>query len=1161
MSSVPLVNSYGKHRPNQAFLQALEPALVFPSELTGVGTSFWGSASLSIPTSIAAAVSDIRDLDALVARGLRHANQLYFHRSVSKAIPTGDPPGDKDDKEHPLHPACASVDEVQELKKNIHRTAYVILKPLHEMVKEIMEFAQLGTEYLVKLARAHRDFASTSDFLGGTGFWPELKILKTIELFDVLGTIDELKMLKPSLTNDMSRYKRCCASLPGSLTAEETQSLMEASMFIAEQNKVLFEVVKQFSDAFGKRTESIDMINFLLEWSIQSLESLKAHPENHAFLTPKHEFMLVRFIPRALSVVLRDFHRVDPDRNPEYVAKELQSYVGKFQLVKTALQLLKEWDVVPLIGDVPISPSRIMLRYDWAATLRANNPNIFAITPDEFMSLDDARRLKSVPDRFSLNSATNPRALKISEVRIAHARMLARLFSLKSLIVSTIAMTPKLSPQIADDLFHQVAQETEKAMLLMRGWFCKLMLVNAWKHSHPYGLRQLALEFPGVCENIHELFESNKRNLALSRAALTQMRSALAEKLPDASLKGKSKRRRNMDYTPFEDAISCNFSDDERVVVIELVSCIKDVASALLDADFISSAKNICRQHLFPQIQELALNYLTHPIRRAKKHKKEKAFAYLLQIRSLIAEWTGLGDDTASLPEVRGDKGAPRKIEDNHNPLIPSPTQMQLLVFLLDLLVNRHAHEKGGLFHKDEVHGEHCKEFLRISGLVQSTMRIFNMHDSVDSVSNLTDLWLHEYWLDLCQTSKDSRVPEGGSVSQKTDALAFFPLRLSLPGSLLLAIERKKVQFCDMQYHVLSVYSDIAASCLAHRLPSYVFNEAKMEARLALFNIIRSQKRRTWTIARIQAFGSMLPLDFKTLVGSKELSSFTSFTRCFNPQASPVLRTGSVRIVSLLGVQLDVHALVGTLLSEMIHMQLKRGLRVLDKKGLSGILEFKAMVSALRLMHDAIVRASFVLPPFQTYFSVATDSTSPSSFITKLVKCMIISIVGDILPNFIFDSVECVFKRAPGMENPNPDASGQIPAALPAGPDLEKKLERARSAQESQITHAHVDAMMELCGLQVPFLFHQLREYFETCIATLGKYVFALQDAFKVRVALYTRAQMEQYGRKIAFMQLQSNLFSVLEYPDLHSDDGVMYAASDTLVFVPMTLVFQEETD
>jgi hypothetical protein len=331
-----------------------------------------------------------------------------------------------------------------------------------------------------------------------------------------------------------------------------------------------------------------------------------------------------------------------------------------------------------------------------------------------------------------------------------------------------------------------------------------------------------------------------------------------------------------------------------------------------------------------------------------------------------------------------------------------------------------------------------------------------------------------------------------------------------------------------------------------------------MEARLALFNIIRSQKRRTWTIARIQAFGSLLPLEFKALMGSKELKSFT---RCFNPQASPVLRTGSVRIVSLLGVQVDVHAMVGTLLSEMIHVQLKRGLRILEKKGLSGILEFKAMVSALRIMHDVIVGATFALPPFQTYFSIATDSTSPSSFITKLVKCMIISIVGDVLPNFVFDSVEFIFKRAPGMDNPNQDVSCATPAALPSGPDLEKKLERARSAQESQITRAHVDAMMELCGLQVPYLFHQLREYFETCIATLGKYVFALQEAFKVRVALYTRAQMEQYGRKIAFAQLRSNLFSVLEYPDLHSDAGVMYVNVARVVFAHHDIVFQEKAN
>jgi hypothetical protein len=960
------------------------------------------------------------------------------------------------------------------------------------------------------------------------------------------GTIDEMKMLKPSLTNDMSRYKRCCASLatlgsPGaSMSAEETQSLMEASMFIAESNKVLSEVIRLFSDTFGK-TGPIDMVNFLLEWAVHTLETMRSHPEQHPFMSPKDEFMLVRFIPRALSIVLREFHQVDPElKNAEAQAKDVKLFVGKHKVVEKSFELLKDWDVVPLVGDVPLAPSRILLRYDWAAILRSQNSSIFAMTPDDFMSLDDARRQKSVPDKFSLN----PRALKINEVRINHAKILSKLFSLKSLMGSTIANTPKIPMQVVDEYVQLVTRETEKAVLLMRGWFCKLMLVNSWKHSHPYGLRQLALEFPGVCEtnntSLQEQFELNKRDLALTRLALSKMKATASENPSDSVTKDKVKRRRNMDYTPFEDAIACNFSDDERVVVIELISCIKDVACALTDADFISFAKEIFRQHVFTQLQEFALNFLTHPIRRAKKHKKERALTYLLQMRSIVAEWSGC-EDSPSLPEVKGDKdkGVPRKIADGHNPIIPSSTQMNLLVYMFDLFINRHAHEKGGIFHKDEVQGDHCKEFQRISTLLQSTMNVFNIHDSVNCVSNLTDLWLHEYWLDLCQTSKDSRVPPGGSVSQKTDALAFFPLRLSLPGSLLLAIDRKKVQFCDMQYHVLSIYSDIAARCLSGRLPSFVFQEAKMEARLALFNIIRSQKRRIWIVARTQAFGSMLPLDFKTLQGSKELKGFT---KSFNPQASPVLRTGSIRIVSVFGVQIDVHAMVGTLLSEMIHMQLKRGLRVLEKKGLSGILEFKAMVSALRIMHEAIAGASFALPPFQTYFSMATDSSSPSSFISKLVKIMIISIVGDILPHFIFDSVTCMFKRAPGMENANIDV-GPVPAAMPAGlGDLEKKLERARLAQESQITRAHIDAMMELCGLQVPFIFHQLREYFETCLATLGKYVFALQDAFKVKVALYTRAQMQQYGRTIAFAQLRSNLFSVLEYPDLHSPDGIMYA-------------------
>ena len=126
MASIPLVSKFSKHRPNQALFQNLDPVLLFPSEVQGVGAQFWGSGSLSIPSSIAEAVCDIRDLDDLVSRGRRHVNQIYFHRSVSKAIPTGDPPGDKDDRDHPL--ATASPEEREELKKNIHKLSSCICR-------------------------------------------------------------------------------------------------------------------------------------------------------------------------------------------------------------------------------------------------------------------------------------------------------------------------------------------------------------------------------------------------------------------------------------------------------------------------------------------------------------------------------------------------------------------------------------------------------------------------------------------------------------------------------------------------------------------------------------------------------------------------------------------------------------------------------------------------------------------------------------------------------------------------------------------------------------------------------------------------------------------------------------------------------------------------
>jgi len=129
------------------------------------------------------------------------------------------------------------------------------------------------------------------------------------------------------------------------------------------------------------------------------------------------------------------------------------------------------------------------------------------------------------------------------------------------------------------------------------------------------------------------------------------------------------------------------------------------------------------------------------------------------------------------------------------------------------------------------------------------------------------------------------------------------------------------------------------------------------------------------------------------------------------------------------------------------------------------------MVSALRIMHDAIVAASFALPPFQTYFSIATDSSSPSSFISKFVKIMIISVVGDILPNFIFDSVAvCVHAGSWNGETEPKTFQASFLHHFLLGM-VWTKLERARSAQEARITRVHIDAMLELCGTKCRFFF------------------------------------------------------------------------------------------
>jgi cytoplasmic FMR1 interacting protein len=172
---------------------------------------------------------------------------------------------------------------------------------------------------------------------------PEGLHVAMIKLIDILLKLDSLKDMKASLNNDFTRFKRAVRA--GAADVGPRLAVLEALQ--AELQPFINNVDPRKSKMWIYHTLRAEVKRVIghEDVLVEVLEQATSSLENHIYTTPDEKFRYMRVIPYLLMFI--DGDAEDP--------KSINVFKGKLFKIGSAQKLFKEYPVIPLYGDMPIT--------------------------------------------------------------------------------------------------------------------------------------------------------------------------------------------------------------------------------------------------------------------------------------------------------------------------------------------------------------------------------------------------------------------------------------------------------------------------------------------------------------------------------------------------------------------------------------------------------------------------------------------------------------------------------------------------------------------------------------------------------------------------------------------------------------------------------------
>ena len=545
----------------------------------------------------------------------------------------------------------------------------------------------------------------------------EAFMLLHIQLIDVLIKLEQLKEKKAAVLQDFQRYKK---ALGTKLTSEENDEVNTLQHFILNPDPT-----RARHTIFGMMKEQIKRVNGFDELLILLVELSQRIVETDTYVVPEEYFRHLRFLPYAL--VLLDGN-VDDAKNNVFSHRKLKL---------SALQrLLRKHPVVPLTGDLSLTLLTVL---DLAPHFNR------AAMSSSWSDAYDGR----CPAEYKLSTHWK-------EIREEHARLASQL----ALTVNKFEHSHSQFSKVLDLKNIELAtQAYDLVLTILRAigkWSARVQLILAWKYTHPHmppagaaGTGGGPSHKPG---SEHGSSSSNGAGNGSKRTSSgSPSRPPSGRYLFSASndsthgADGGVAAGGSTEGYEYEQAIKNNFSKEELSMLVDVLSMIKSLASAMVRQETLFSP--LVRFYMHHTTQQLLQGDLLPLLHRVDKRNRNNDLSALLLLRSAAADWTGGEEPPVNYKSYSRKQGGVVAV---HPPRVVglTPTQLYLLRSFLHHVSDENAplRQRKSFLSSAEMESADVKTFDKFYAISYFFPSILNYNVVVKTLGDLSFLVVANTW-------------------------------------------------------------------------------------------------------------------------------------------------------------------------------------------------------------------------------------------------------------------------------------------------------------------------------------------------------------------------------------------------------------------------------
>jgi cytoplasmic FMR1 interacting protein len=957
-----------------------------------------------------------------------------------------------------------ATEKIEEINSTIVELLRTEIKKMVNLMLYITSAIEIIYEAVARIAAALCN-ESHASFAG--------KYSAIIRLLDELFKLDNMKDMKGSMKSDFSRYKRAIGTHSSRSNESVLEEMMELQLFLSSQdphkskNYVLLTIRDRLKNIKGFER----VLNEILDLVVSNLD-------NNVYVTPDDKFGLIRLVPHLMVLVDGD-------------ASDTKSFnVFKKSNAHALQRILKKYPVVPLFGDMTITVLYILERAQhfnkgalgdsWALDTSAFNGSKYA---EADMNPDYDIRVHWASIRTDYSSFAVLFTNFVNQLsRSNHDPTKEQLSS-----NSPLGRAVLESSKIACDL-------TLKGISLLSQWKGQVLMMMAWKYSHPSVLNA----------------KSNSSGTVSSTYS-----------------NGAGKDLQGIEY---EQVIQNNFTDEELSALVDVVSLIKSLSSMLDNAH--TRLAPMYRAHQHHRIQQVTRNDMLPLMHRVDKRKKAGLLAPLLQIVNFVADYGSsvdkeVDEDYKVYSRKQGQVNAAHQVRA----VSAGTARLHLLRSKLHGVFDERSvyRLKAGLLGKADLEKEditlleafYCESFFFPC--------LLDFSNTLREVSSLGDLRHQEFHLELTKCVQ-------------------FPIEMSLPWLL---IERAiaphampsefgnaHIPMVENVLFMLDIYNDVAYDALHVLCQQHLFDEVEAETNLVLEQTIMAITESTYEYFKDLSASSMLEAGFKKKIedirGTRFLTLGRQHLDCVMSQ----------RHVSLLGRNLNFSAPFIQVVVRRVYMDIDTAIGKFEDSDVCHAVELTVLLDIIRHTHKGLA-TTFELQAYPLIFQEANEALihSPDG---RIIKHLLFSIDTDVIPNYSYNCNTNRFVRSP-EQSTSPALQDKIPRARAApvkagavhnayGSMCCKAFEAHGKATRGFFGRVHVEAVLALAGCAVnrPGVFL----IFETCLNALTSklqdahdYIAVLRDSIPdCKLPPFT----QHVGRCVEYFD--DSLRHLLDFDDLKSE-------------------------